>query len=358
MPAMRAVASTLPLELFVWLNAPNASAPSLTVARATAVRGVSVLRETSTMETSPWESRCERGGGEEDRGARGGREASDTICAGALLAASEQAKPRTMMTGSMASPRATPSLTLVGTPRFRPFRNVWMLEELREVLPSHIRFGYHHLPAAPHSQEARAHHPMGKVPSLLVRDGAQPEFSLIESAAINSWLGDRMREYVLADSAGVSPTGFLVPQPGSRDRALYDSFVQFLMAEADSSGLWIHRKLETLGEKKAFGAVRYALLPARLQFDRAMVGILAQLEKQREAVGEGSTYFWVGGCFTAADILLVHCCDWAASIEVDKGGWFSKYTTNDVFQDYLREMRGRAAYVRAKEIQERSPDLT
>ena len=40
-----------------------------------------------------------------------------------------------------------------------------------------------------------------------------------------------------------------------------------LMAEVDSSGLWIHRKLESLGEKKAFGAVRYALLPARLEGD-------------------------------------------------------------------------------------------
>ena len=93
------------------------------------------------------------------------------------------------------------------------------------------------------------------------------DFTLIESAAINSWLGDRLREYAVDGDSG-----FLVPHPGSRDRAMYDSYVQFLVAEADSSGLWIHRKLESLGEKKAFGAVRYALLPARLQFDRAMAG--------------------------------------------------------------------------------------
>ena len=160
-----------------------------------------------------------------------------------------------------------PSLTLVGTPRFRPFRNVWMLEELRDALPAEVGFRYDHTVAAPQSDEARAHHPMGKVPSLLVRDGTEGDFTLIESAAINSWLGDRMREYVVGGDSG-----FLVPLPGSRDRAIYDSFVQFLVAEADSSGLWIHRKLESLGEKKAFGAVRYALLPARLQFDRAMAG--------------------------------------------------------------------------------------
>ena len=180
-----------------------------------------------------------------------------------------------------------PSLTLVGTPRFRPFRNVWMLEELRDALPDDVGFRYEHTMAAPQSDEARAHHPMGKVPSLLVRDGTEGDFTLIESAAINSWLGDRMREYVGDDSG----SGFLVPHPGSRDRAVYDSFVQFLVAEADSSGLWIHRKLESLGEKKAFGAVRYALLPARLQFDRAMAGVRAQLEAQS---ARQASYFLVG----------------------------------------------------------------
>ena len=67
--------------------------------------------------------------------------------------------------------RPFPSLTLVGTPRFRPFRNVWMLEELRDALPAEVGFRYDHVLAAPQSDEARAHHPMGKVPSLLVQEG-------------------------------------------------------------------------------------------------------------------------------------------------------------------------------------------
>jgi glutathione S-transferase len=143
-------------------------------------------------------------------------------------------------------------------------------------------------------------------------------------------------------------------------RAQYDSFVQFLMAECDSSGLWIHRKLESLGEKKAFGAVRYALLPARLQFDRAMGGIRAQLEGQRALAHTNGRqeFYLVGSSFTAADVLLVHCCDWAASIEVDKGGWFSKYDGDDLFQGYLAAMRARPAYLRAKQIQEASPELS
>ena len=239
--------------------------------------------------------------------------------------------------------RPLPSLKLVGTPRFRPFRVVWMLEECRDALPPTLGFAYEHDPAAPQSDAARINHPMGKVPALLVRD-SDGDHTIIESAAINTWLGDRLREH----------GNHLVPPPGTRIRAEYDSFVHFLMAEVDSSGLWIHRKLETLGIKKEFGAVRYALLPARLQFDRAMAGVRAQLEKQN---GGGSEFYLVGHKFSAADILLVHCCDWAESIEVDKGGWFSKYKDDALFQEYLRRMRARPAYVRAREIQAESPWL-
>ena len=56
----------------------------------------------------------------------------------------------------------------------------------------------------------------------------------------------------------------------------------------------------------------------------------------------------------------VHCCDWAAGIDADKGpaaNWFSKYADDVVFQDYLGRMRARPAYLRAKQIQEDSPAL-
>lgn len=251
---------------------------------------------------------------------------------------------------TMPARRALPQLTLIGTPRYRPFRCVWFLEELKDQLPANIGLRIQHLRVEPQSEEARANHPMGKIPALKVKDGAD-EFTMIESAAINTWLGDRMREY-LADESG-----YLVPRPGSAERAIYETFVQFIMAEVDSSGLWIHRKLESLGEKKAFGAVRYALLPARLQFDRAMVGVRAQLEKQQ---ARNAAFFLVGGGFTAADVLLTHCCDWAEGIDNDKGkgGWFSKYADDAVFQDYLRRMRSRPAYLRAKTIQDESPVLS
>ena len=56
----------------------------------------------------------------------------------------------------------------------------------------------------------------------------------------------------------------------------------------------------------------------------------------------------------------VHCCDWAAGVDADKGPaacWLSKYTDDVVFQDYLARMRARPAYLRAKQIQEASPRL-
>ena len=94
---------------------------------------------------------------------------------------------------------------------------------------------------------------------------------------------------------------------------------------------------------------RYALLPARLQFDRAMAGVRAQLE----AEGVAAEFYLVGRNFSAADILLVHCVDWAESIEVDKGGWFSKYKDDAVFQEYLR-MRSRPASMRATRSRRRA----
>jgi glutathione S-transferase len=88
-----------------------------------------------------------------------------------------------------------------------------------------------------------------------------------------------------------------------------------------------------------------------------VAGVRAQLETQS---AREPGYFLVGSCFTAADVLLVHCCDWAAGIDADKGPaacWFSKYADDVVFQDYLGRMRARPAYLRAKQIQEDSPAL-
>ena len=92
-----------------------------------------------------------------------------------------------------------------------------------------------------------------------------------------------------------------------------------------------------------------------------MAGVRAQLGQQKARGANGAAYFLVGSCFTAADVLLVHLCDWAEGVESDKGPaacWFSKYAGDEVFQDYLRCVRARPAYRRAKEIQDESPVLS
>jgi hypothetical protein len=90
-----------------------------------------------------------------------------------------------------------------------------MLEELRDRLPAGLSLDYRHVQAAPQSNEAKASHPMGKIPSLLVQDPSEGEFTLIESAAINNWLGDRMREYCCHEVGSAAEEDFLVPKPVS-----------------------------------------------------------------------------------------------------------------------------------------------
>ena len=53
----------------------------------------------------------------------------------------------------------------------------------------------------------------------------------------------------------------------------------------------------------------------------------------------------------------MHCCDWAEGIDAGRGGWLSKYAADEVFQGYLASMRARPAYLRARRIQEESPEL-
>eukprot|EP00039_Didymoeca_costata_P031292 m.34044 g.34044 ORF g.34044 m.34044 type:complete len:94 (-) comp8657_c0_seq2:835-1116(-) len=73
---------------------------------------------------------------------------------------------------------STPALTLIGSARFRPFRNAWMLLEMK------IPFTYN--PVGPRSDILDQTHPYksGKVP--LLQDG---NFTISESVAINTYLG-------------------------------------------------------------------------------------------------------------------------------------------------------------------------
>mmetsp|Transcript_42144 Transcript_42144/g.97585 ORF Transcript_42144/g.97585 Transcript_42144/m.97585 type:complete len:226 (+) Transcript_42144:39-716(+) len=206
------------------------------------------------------------------------------------------------------------ALTLVGHAQFRSFRNVWMLEELG--------VSYKHVQAMPRSKEAQDANPLGKVPSLKDRD-----FVLYESAAINTYLGDKFR--------GQADCPELVPVTGTKARGRYEQLVCFLMAEVDAQGLWIHRKHQAMS--KVFGAIPAAVAAAKDHTKRCF-GVLAADLKQ-----VGGPYL-LGADFSAADILLVHCLDWADVI-----GWLPEPGDSAELQNLLeyRELcKARPAFQR------------
>lgn len=220
--------------------------------------------------------------------------------------------------GKMAS-----TLKLVGPATFRAFRCLWMLEE--------VQVPYEHIAARPWSKLARKNHPQGKIPILL--DG---DFLLYESAAINTYLGDKFQ----------SP---LVPSPqNTRERALYNQFILSIMIDMDAQGLWIHRKHEVLSEY--FGKCPKAVEEAKRQFDKVQAVLVSQLSKPGP--------YLLGKDFTAVDILYVHCLDWAFSV-----GWFEPPTSSEgcdgsALRQYLDLCKSRSAYKRTVAIRNAEEEIT
>jgi glutathione S-transferase len=187
-------------------------------------------------------------------------------------------------------------LVLVGSAHTRTFRNIWLLEELG--VP------FEHVDTFPMSSKARALSPSGKLPVLLEYDDPDPlsslppSFVLTESAAINTYLSCQYGSHT-------SPA--LVPPFATRERARYDEIVSSVLSELDSQA-WIHRKHDVMAS--VFGSCPNAVRHARSQFVRMNEYIAARHLQQ-----PGHLYL-LGSNFTAADILYIHCLDWAKSI-----GW-------------------------------------
>ncbi len=250
----------------------------------------------------------------------------------------------------MSSSRSWPHVTLYGDLNMRPFRNAWMLEE--------IGLDYHHINCKPWSKLAKSVHPLGKVPALVVKDidDNQQQFVVVESAAINTFLGDLAREIegnqrTNNDTSNNKTSKLLVPPPATQLRAKYDSLTMFIMTELDSQALWIHRKHHDL--KDVFGEAPIAVAEAKRQFEKALDAIELELNDE-------SGYLLSSG-FSACDILLANCCFWAQQI-----GWLAKSpesislsTVGDatIFKSptpkvaaYLARCRRRDAFVKANEL--------
>ena len=215
------------------------------------------------------------------------------------------------------------ALTLIGSAKFRPLRNIWLLEELG--VP------YKHVPATPRSaQTYEAGNPFGKVPALT--DGT---FSMYESAAINTYLSDKFR-----CRPGVAD---LVPEAGTPLRGRYEQLVQTISMELDAQGLWIHRKHEALAGMLA-PAAPDAVAHARTHVSK-VVGILAT-----ELVNGRGEYLLGDFGFSAVDCLFVHCLNWSESI--GWADWASAVSSQgeqyEALRAYAARCRARPAYIKAK----------
>ena len=203
--------------------------------------------------------------------------------------------------------------TIIGGASFRSFRCLWMVEELG--IPYRLD------PSGPQSESVLKYNPLGKVPVFVDEDG----FSMYESAAINTFLGDKYRKI----------NGTLVPPPGTNLRGLYEQTVSVLTNEMDSQGLWIQRKHEAMGD--TFTHIPDAVDHARKYFNKTNRSMVKQLS-------ENGPYI-LGKEFTAADILYVHCLDWSRMIR-----WDEKWRDDPVVKNYLDLCKARPAFQTVAEM--------
>jgi len=196
---------------------------------------------------------------------------------------------------------------LIGSPKTRGIRVLWMLEELGVE--------YEMDPVGPRSAEALAVNPSGKVPML--QDG---DDVIIDSVAICQYLADKHGKFTY-------PAGTI-------ERAHQDSWTCFAIDEIDSA-LWFFAKNsfilpEELRSQTAREACKY-------EFDKAL-GFMEQRLGDRTYV--------MGDDFTVPDLLLGHLAGWAtagAKWEIPAGP----------VADYFARVRSRPACVKALEIRDR-----
>lgn len=188
---------------------------------------------------------------------------------------------------------------VIGDTQSRAFRVTWMLEELGEP--------YEQIKVKPHSEEARACNPSGKIPALKV-DGQ----ILTDSTAILTYLADK-------HDALTFPAGTL-------ERARQDGLTHLVLDELDAV-LWTGaRHSFVLPEDKRVREVKDSL---KWEFARNTARLAECLKGP----------FLMGETMTIADIIATHCLNWA---------YASKFPIEDErLLAYAKAMRGREAFKRA-----------
>jgi len=189
--------------------------------------------------------------------------------------------------------------TVLGSTKNRTLRVIWTLEELG--LP------YDQVKGNPGSAEVKALNPSGKVPALVVDGEALPD-----SVAIMSFLSDRHNA--------------LTFPAGSIERLRMDGHIHFLIEEFDGL-LWVAAKNTFVNPPEHRASDVKPVL--KWEFERS----LQQLEDRLQGP------FLMGEHFTIADILAVHCLNWAYTAKFPDA--------TPVLKDYAKRCRARPAYVRA-----------
>ena len=188
---------------------------------------------------------------------------------------------------------------VIGHPTSRAFRVLWLLEEMGEP--------YTLIPAKPHSPEALACNPSGKVPALRV-DGQV----ITDSTAIMTYLADKH--------------GKLTSPAGTLDRARQDAATHQIIDELDAV-LWTATRHKIIHpETRRVPAVIDSL---KWEYERNIAHIADRF------VGP----FVMGDEMTIADIILTNCLNWAFAAKFPAAP--EKLTA------YAKAMRSRDAYRRA-----------
>jgi glutathione S-transferase len=160
------------------------------------------------------------------------------------------------------------------------------------------------------TKEFRALNPKEKIPVLV--DG---DFVLTESVAIVTYLGDHHTP------AGVAP---LIPEASTRDRARYNEWMSFIQMELDAHTLYVMRKHRDLAD--LYGEAPSAISTAIEGFNKQINVASGRLQQSP---------FLLGSEFSAADLVLMTCLDWARAYGFD---------LDATLEAYRASISGRPAY--------------
>ncbi|SEQ00340.1 glutathione S-transferase family protein [Thalassovita taeanensis] len=188
---------------------------------------------------------------------------------------------------------------VIGNAQSRAFRVLWMLEELGQP--------YTHTNVKPHSPEALACNPSGKVPSL--RDG---DAVLNDSTAILTYLADKH--------------GALTYPAGTPERARQDALIHVALDELDAVLWTAARHSFILPPDKRVPEIKDSL---KWEFSRNATRLADCIKGP----------FLMGEKMTIADLITAHCLNWA---------YAAKFPIEDArLLTYAKSMRARDAYKRA-----------